>query len=93
MSALRLGPTSFRVRGRDNTVEFVFDDTLPVEIVNSELHQYLMDSDQRFQGAQVYANFGRRLLNPSELQSTLDILENCGVSVSEISSAVPDTSR
>ena len=87
MNALRLGPTSFKVRGRDNTVEFVFDDTLPVEIVNSELHQYLMDSDQRFQGAQVYANFGRRLLNPPELQSTLDILENYGVNVSEISAS------
>jgi septum site-determining protein MinC len=87
MNALRIGPISFKVRGRDNTVEFIFDDASPVGIVNSELHQYLMDSDHRFEGAQVYTNFGRRLLNPSEAQSTLDILEHYGVNVSEISAS------
>ena len=68
-------------------MEFIFDDTLPSSVVQQELRQYLSESDRRFEGAEVYANFGRRLLNPAELQGLIDLFQEHDVSVAEISAS------
>ena len=87
MNALRAGPTSFRVRGRDNTVEFIFDETAPSDVVKEELGRYLTDMDSRLKGLRVYINVGRRLLDSAGLHSLFDALDEHGVAVAEISAS------
>ena len=87
MNAVRVGPTSFRVRGRDNTVEFIFDEATPAGVMNEELDRYLADMDSQLRGLEVYINVGRRLLDSAQLQGIFAVLRGHGVAVAEVATS------
>ena len=85
---LRTGTPAVRVRGKDSTLEFVFNDVVPFGVLEQDLRRYLDLTGGRFSGISAYANLGSRLLNRQEVEALLRILEEYRISVAELRSAI-----
>ena len=61
--------------GRGTGVDFTIDDTVPFEIVERSLREYLLDCRGLYSSGAVSVNVGRRILAPDQLAAIKEILD------------------